>query len=239
MVKKTVSGTMLWLLLFGLFALAFNVQSVKAENGIVIDGKMDDWVALGLTPLGTDVEGNIRAYNPIATDLLEAWGYISSGNLYLAIKVSLYYSFEYYEGFVRYYVFFELSYKNESENRGMGEYFLVWAGIPNVGLYEWLEGDYVRIATLGWDEQAYDSDTGCMEFKIPLSHFWKEEDITEIKARFVSYDVEHKEEVNTIGDYVVIPEFPSIIVFPLFIIFTIVAFALRKKIELKYQKSGG
>lgn len=82
MVKKTVSGTMLWLLLFGLFALAFNVQSVKAENGIVIDGKMDDWIALSLTPCGTD------------------------------------YGFEYYEGWVRYYVLFDLTYRNENDDLG-------------------------------------------------------------------------------------------------------------------------
>jgi len=195
---------MLAMLLIDMIIFSFNVFQAKAESKIVVDGKINDWITLDLTPLGTDVEGNIRVYNPIATDLLELWGYLDSENLYLAIKVSLYYSFEYYEGWVRYNVLFDVSYENESEDFGMGEYLLVWFGIPNVGLFEWYEGNYIRIATLGWDEQAYGNSTGYMEFKIPLSHFWyKGNGITQIKIRVESYDEEHKETVNSIGDYVV------------------------------------
>jgi hypothetical protein len=205
--KKIAIGILLTLLLTSIATLAFNIQLAKAESGIVIDGKMDDWVALGLTPCGTDVEGNIQVYNPIATDLLEAWCYYSSGNLYLAIKVSLYYGFEYYEGWVRYYVLFDLSYRNESDDLGygMGEYLLGWFSVANIGLFEFWEGDYVRVASLGWDEHAeYHNTTdytGYIELKIPLSYFWKGEEITKLKIRFVTYDVEHKEEVNTLGDY--------------------------------------
>lgn len=199
--KKVFSAMILTLF------LALNVHLVKAESGIVIDGKMDDWVALGLTPNGVDVEGNIQVYNPIATDLLEAWCYYNSGNLYLAIKVSLYYGFEYYEGWVRYYVLFDLSYRNESDDLGygIGEYLLIWSSVANIGLFEFWEGDYVRIASLDWDEHAEFHNTtdytGCIELKIPLSYFWKGEEITKLKMRFVTYDVEHKEEVNTLGDY--------------------------------------
>jgi len=185
---------------------------LEARKEITIDGKLDDWKAFGLTPLGTDIEGNIRVYNPWATDLLEAWGYYSSENLYLALKVSLDYDFEYYEGWVRYYVLFDVSYENESDDLGygMGEYLLVWSGTANIGLFEFWNGEYVRIANLMWDEHAeYHNTTdytGCIELKIPMSYFWKGEEITNMTIRFETYDVEHKETVNTIGDYEIITE---------------------------------
>lgn len=238
MLKKTF----LWIMLLGLFVLTLNVQLVEAGNGIVIDGKMDDWIALGLTPLGTDVKGNIRVYNPVATDLLEAWSYCSSGNLYLALKVSLYYGFEYYEGWVRYYVLFDLTYSNESDDLGygMGEYLLIWSGVSNIGLFEFWEGDYVRVANLGWDEHGeYHNTTdytGCIELKIPLSYFWKGNEITNMTIRFETYDVEHKETVNTVGDFeVIVPEFSHYIIQSLFLMVTLLVVMIKVALTRSHQ----
>lgn len=223
----------------------FRVETVKAEGEIVLDGKLDDWKELGLSASGTDVEGNIRVYNPIATDLLETWHYYSSGSLYLAIKVSLYYGFEYYEGWVRYYVLFDLNYKNESDDSGygMGEYLLIWSSVSNIGLFEFWEGGYVRVANLGWDEHGeYHNTTdytGCIELKIPLSYFWKGDEITNMTMRFETYDVEHKETVNTVGDFeVIVPEFSASFILSLFILATLVTLAYKKYCVYIWKKFG-
>ncbi|MGQ9691199.1 MAG: Ig-like domain-containing protein [Thermoproteota archaeon] len=170
---------------------------VQAEGAIVIDGDISDWIALGLSPVGTDSPNNIQSYHDVSSDLLEGWAYIDLENLYLSMKVNGDGSYNFDRIRFRVYLTTDTEYYNVAyfdwDGEGVGRLFY-WDG--EAGMWQMLE--YV-------DTQA--GLKGYIEWKVPLTSI---NNPVSISLAFVTIDDYYSEEVNRIEGAISRPqEFPT------------------------------
>jgi hypothetical protein len=197
---------------------------VQANGGITIDGNPNDWVALGLSPIGTDPPYNIKSYHDICADLLEAWVHCDSNNLYLMIKVRGGYPADW--DTTTYMI--GLDDKNSSTGDPNG-YDYVVGGSQNVGvLLGWNE------TTLSWNTKGRlemaAGDLGYVEWLVPFSYIHVMENVD---FEFVSHD-KYFGVVNTIRvNNVTIPEFPSFLFLFAFMTATLIAVVFTSGVNLR------
>ena len=161
-------------------------------GAIIVDGNVSDWIALGLSPLGTDPPNNIEDYHDISSDLLEAWAHMDPENLFPAMKVNGEGTYNFDR--IRYRVYL---------GTDMEDY--------NVAYFDW-DGEGIG-RLFYWDEDAQmwqmleyiDTKAGFggyIEWKVPLILI---NNSTSISLDFVTIDDYYSEEVNRIHGIVSSP----------------------------------
>jgi len=166
---------------------------VQAEGSIVIDGDVSDWIALGLSPVGTDPPNNIQDYHDISSDLLEGWAYADLENLYLAMKVNGDGSYNFDRIRYRVYLSTDTEYYNVAyfdwNGEGIGRLFY-WD--DEAGIWQMLE--YV---------DTHAGFEGYIEWKVPLTSI---NNPVSTSLAFVTIDDYYSEEVNRIEGTVSRPQ---------------------------------
>lgn len=171
----------------------------RNTSTILIDGEIDDWLALDLNPLGTDLPNNV-GYNDISSDLLEAWAYSDTENLYLIMKVNGggFYNFDN----VEYQIYlntdnetYKVKYFHWYDNKGYG-YLFYWD--EESGMWQ------TQIPSL----EAQAGPKGYIEWKVPYFDAYGrtlEYNSTLISLRFTTFDYSFGE-VNSIPGNVSLPD---------------------------------
>lgn len=189
---------------------------------IVVDGDPSDWTALGLTPLGTDPPYNIKSYHDTCADLLEAWVYYDSNNLYLMIKVRGGYPDDWDNNV--YFIALDTD-QNSHTGSQIGAEYVVMGSDGSGALYVWnkitLEFDFEKFIPIAA------GDLGYVEWCVSLEDIQRPE---KANLKFDTFDDIFDDTVNTIYLHdVAIPEFPSFLILPLFMIATSLAVTIYKK----------
>jgi hypothetical protein len=177
----------------------------QANSIILIDGNISDWLALGLSPIGTDPPNNVGDHD-ISSDLLEAWAYTDTENLYLAMKVNG-------GGFYNYDNVEYQIYLNTDTETYKVKYFH-WYDDKGYGyLFYWDEGSEIwqtRIPSL----EAHAGPGGYIEWKVPYFDSYGmralEYNSTLISLRFTTFDNYYGEEVNSIRATISLPDLSSL-----------------------------
>ena len=187
----------------------FNIP--QQNSTITIDGDMSDWSTLSLGPIGTDPANNV-GHHDISSDLLEAWAYADTENLYLAMKVNGGGSYNYDN--VNYQVYLYTS--NETYK---AKYFGDWYDHEGYGdlFYwdqQWNEGGGIWQTRVYLEAQA--GPGGYIEWKVPLcddygrptieSSFNSGIQFSPIPFRFVTSDGYSDEEINGVSGIISIPD---------------------------------
>ncbi len=181
---------------------------IQAETAIIIDGNLSDWVEIGLTPIGTDPPDNIKNYNDISSDLLEAWAYTDLENLYLAMKVNSKGSYNFDRVIYEIYIntdkeFYKVKYYYWYDEKGYG-YVFYWD--EESGMWQ------ARLPNI----KAQAGPDGYIEWKVPFfdEYGGRVFDYYSGKAsmQFTTYDCYYQERVNSIYVNFSLPEqFPSFV----------------------------
>lgn len=201
------------LLLFGLacmlvLSFVFTVHA-STSGGLTIDGDSTDWVAEGLSAVGTDPPYNEpHSYNPICTDLLEAWACKNETHLFLMMKIR--------GGTPDFDDAFYVVSMNIDPNGNTGElsgddYYV--SCLYNSGYFaRWNQ------TTLSWNSISNSNVSskagglGYIEWSIPLSEVGG--NVSNLKLYFYTYDRTYDDLVNsitvTLSPPTTIPEFPSL-----------------------------
>jgi hypothetical protein len=203
---------MKFLPLFGLVCMlllvsAFAVQA-STSTGIIIDGDPSDWISAGLSPVGTDPPYNLRhSYNPVCTDLLEAWACKNETMLFLMMKVRGG-APDFQAGF--YSVLIDVDPGGNTGDRLGYDYFVAQTSSDGAYLFSWNK------TTLTWDQPSNSKVTGkagvlgYIEWGVPLNEIGG--NASSLKLDFYTFDNIHSETVNditvTLSPPVTIPEFP-------------------------------
>jgi len=210
-------ASVMTLALIEMLALAFNIQSAEAESTIYVDGSLSDWIDLGISPIGIDSDDQWAGY----ADLLKFWAYIGDENLYLAIQVDWEYPVSYGD------VIFMIFIKPENSSSW---YEVIWGDASWHGpKYPYLlghgehHGEIQNItAQIGWD--------GVIEFSVPLS-FMDNPKVVTLEVESITYDWMYTIDMMPAPweDPYKIPEFPSFLILPLFMIATLLAVIVYKR----------
>jgi len=201
-------------ILFSLFLLVLPMKQVVAEGSIVVDGDSADWEDLGLAPMGTDPPYNKQSYHDICADLLEAWVYTSTENLYLMIKVRGGYPDDWNTNAFDIYLDID---RNSATGDPVGSDYLVRGFASTGSFYEW------NTSTLEWDYKKQipvaAGGLGYVEWVVSLEDVGFE---GEIHIDFTTWDKTYLQQVNVIHLFdVMIPEFQSLIILPLLMMITL------------------
>lgn len=211
-----------------LASLFVTVSLVQASGDIIIDGNPNDWVALGLSPIGTDPPYNTETYHHISSDLLEAWACRDEVNLYLMIKVRGGYSFDWDR--VDYSVWINID--PEADTGAIGKWdYAVSDGHYNLGsLFAWNE----TILTWSYRSglQAHAGSLGHIEWKVPLNIIGN---VTDFEFRYYTWDSYLHETVNEIrctATLNIVPEFSSFLFLLAFMTTTLMALVFYRKAHI-------
>lgn len=217
-------------LLFVLISILvlFPVSIVHATpSGIIVDGDPSDWTAFGLSPVGTDPPYNTpHSYNPICSDLLEAWACKNETMLFLMMKVL--------GGTPNFTEALYVVNMNVDPEGTTGDYrgddYFVSRNINGAYLYTW------NATTLAWNQISSEvtgktGDLGYIEWGVPLNEIGG--NASSLKLLFYTYDRTYSQLVDsitvTLSPPVTIPEFPFTLMLMLPLATVIVAVAFFKK----------
>lgn len=175
---------------------------IQAETSIIIDGNLSDWVALGLTPIGTDSFYNIKNYNDISSDLLEAWAYANLENLYLAMRVNGKGSYNFDE------VTYEIYINTDKEFYKVKYYY--WYDEKGYGyVFYWDEENGTWQARLS-NIEAQAGPDGYIEWRVPFFDEYGGRVFDyysgNVSMQFTTYDCYYQERVNSICVNFCLPE---------------------------------
>jgi hypothetical protein len=195
-----------------MLALAFSIQLIDAEGTIVVDGSLSDWIDLGISPIGLDSDDQWAGY----ADLLKFWAYLGDENLYLAIQVDWEYPVDSWP------VIFTILITPENSSSW---YEVIWYNASCTILLGHGEkyGEIRNITSAtGWD--------GVIEFSVPLS-FIDNPKVVALEVDSYSSDWMYNIDMMPAPweEPYKIPEFPSAIILPLFMVLSIIAIVLARK----------
>ncbi len=204
--------------------LRLSIQTARAEGqAITIDGDPSDWEALGLRPVATDPPYNIESYHDTCADLLECWVYNDTSNLYFMIKVRGGYPSDWDN--TAYLITIDAD-RNENTGNELGWDYSVFSKDAQAFTMVWNE------EILDWDKlediNVAAGSIGHIEFRVSLESMDLSE---EIDLVYGTYDDILSEGVNsvTVNHVSVIPEFPSLLILPLFMIATLLATVIYRR----------
>ena len=217
---------------FAILILATFPRAMAISSGtITVDGNPNDWTALSFAPLGTDQAYNINeTYVPVSTDLLEGWACRDNDSLYLMMRVRGGYPFNYDR------VSFA-TWINADPGQTTGALdkwdFAVFDAQNNTG------------QLLTWKDSKWDNETsrveaatgspGYLEWKVSLNFIGN---FTQFEFMFYTWDINYDYTVNEIDVSptdipVFVPEFPTGMILPLFMIASLLAIAAYGKKKRK------
>jgi PKD repeat protein len=175
---------------------------IQAETSIIFYVNLSDWVALGLTPIGTDSFYNIKNYNDISSDLLEAWAYANLENLYLAMRVNGKGSYNFDEVTYEIYIntdkeFYKVKYYYWYDEKGYG-YVFYWD--EENGMWQ------ARLSNI----EAQAGPDGYIEWRVPFFDEYGGRVFDyysgNVSMQFTTYDCYYQERVNSICVNFCLPE---------------------------------
>jgi len=184
--------------LFGLTCMlllsSIFVVQASTSTGIIIDGDPSDWTTFGLSPVETDPSFNEpHSYNPVCSDLLEAWACKNQTMLFLMMKVRGG-TPDFDEA--QFMVMINVDPDRNTGDQVGNDYFV--AQIKYGGyLFIW------NTTTLTWNEPFSNSKVigkagglGYIEWGVPLNEIGSS--ASNLKLSFVTYDSTFNQEVNNI-----------------------------------------
>jgi hypothetical protein len=190
----------------------FDVQPAKAEDVIIVDGSLSDWIDLGISPLGIDPDDQWAGY----ADLRKLWAYIGDTDLYLAIQVDWEYPVDY----------------------GLVIFSILIAPENSSSWYEVIWGNYSYSILLGHGEahgevQNITSATGwdgVLEFSVPLS-FMDSPKVMTLEVDSYSPDWMYNIDIMPAPweEPYRIPEYSSFLILTVFMIATLLAVIVYKR----------
>jgi len=203
--------------------ICITTRDIHAETTtITVDGNPNDWIELGLNPVGTDPPFNIESYHDICADLLEAWVYNDTENLYFMIKVRGGYPEDWDRN--TYFISIDAD-KNLETGGGMGWEYII-SGMDGSAFFSiWNQ------TTLEFDIkytlEIAAGDTGYIEWAVPLNYL---NYTGKMDLKFSTWDNILKETVNsiTVKDICIIPEISSNIIVLALLGITILIFLFRR-----------
>lgn len=207
------------IILVSIDLLASVSSLVQAQGMIVVDGSLSDWSDLGISPIGIDSDDQWAGY----ADLLKFWAYMDSENLYLAVQVDWEYPVDY----------------------GLAIFSVLITPENSSSWYEAIWGNYSYTILLGHGEasgevQNVTSATGwdgVIEFSILLSSMDNPEVVT---LEVDSYSSDGIYNIDMMPapweEPYKIPEFPSLLILPIFIIATLLAVIVYRKKGMKTRQ---
>lgn len=207
-----------------LVLLATLIPMVSA-GAITIDGDNSDWVSLGLTAVGTDAPNNTGGGHDACADLLEAWMYCDTQNLYLMMKVNGGYSAAWADNTQEILINTD---NNPSTGNQIGSDYTIGATNGISVLLIW------NSSTDSWDTDGTLSvaagSEGYIEWEVSLSKL----NITGTRTAdftFATYDNTLHEMVDVImASDLTIPEMPNIaFLLPLMVVFTLFAAFMKPR----------
>ena len=210
--SRKIARVIITIILLNTLTLAFNIQSVEAESTIYVDGSLSDWIDLGISPIDIDSDDQWAGY----ADLLKFWAYIGDENLYLAIQVDWEYPVD-----SNPVIFTVLITPKDSSSW----YEVIWYNASCTVLlgHGEQQGKIQNITSAtGWD--------GVTEFSVPLS-FIDNPKVVTLEVDSYSSDWIYNIDMMPAPweDPYEIPEFPSFLILPLFMIATLLAVIVYKR----------
>jgi hypothetical protein len=216
--------------LFGLVCM-FLLSSVLVVNaststGIVVDGDPSDWTSWGLSPVGTDPPYDTpHSYDPVCSDLLEAWACKNETMVFLMMKV-----LGGAPNFTEALYDVNINVDPEGTTGYRGDDYIVSLNINGAYLYAW------NVTLRGYDEISSEvtgkaGNSGYIEWGVPLNEIGGT--ASSLKLLFYTYDRANSQMVEsltvTLSPPVTIPEFPFILMLAVFLPLTAVTTIILSK----------